>query len=90
MSPIEIYSTVANKIRNQVHSTSRGLKSTATKAIVVKGVEMAFQSGQQSYQVLKGVDWEIPNSDIQLLMGPSGSGKTTLLSILAGLLTPTA
>lgn len=90
MSPLEIYSTVSNKIRNQVDSTSRGVKSAATKAVVVKGVEMAFQSGRQSYQVLKGVDWEIPNSDIQLLMGPSGSGKTTLLSILAGLLTPTA
>ena len=90
MSPLEIYSTVSNKIRDQVASTSGVVKSTATKAIVVKGVEMAFQSGRESYQVLKGVDWEIPNSDIQLLMGPSGSGKTTLLSILAGLLTPTA
>lgn len=50
---------------------------------------MVFHSGKQSYQVLKGIDWEIPNGSIQLLMGPSGSGKTTLLSILAGLLTPT-
>lgn len=50
---------------------------------------MVFQSGQQSFQVLKKIDWDIPRGDIQLLMGPSGSGKTTLLSILAGLLTPT-
>ncbi len=90
MSPIQINSTVSNNTRNEVVSTSRGIKGAATKAIVVKGVEMAFQSGRQSYQVLKGVDWEIPTGNIQLLMGPSGSGKTTLLSILAGLLTPTA
>jgi putative ABC transport system ATP-binding protein len=50
---------------------------------------MALQSGRQVQQVLKGIDWEIPRGNIQLLMGPSGSGKTTLLSILAGLLTPT-
>ena len=49
---------------------------------------MTFQTGQQSYQVLNGIDCEIKSGDIQLLMGPSGSGKTTLLSILAGLLTP--
>ena len=51
---------------------------------------MAYQSGQQRYQVLQGIDLKIPSGEIQLLMGPSGSGKTTLLSILAGLLTPTA
>lgn len=61
-----------------------------TGAIIAKEVEMVFQSGRQSFQVLKEIDWEIPRGDIQLLMGPSGSGKTTLLSILAGLLTPTA
>jgi putative ABC transport system ATP-binding protein len=58
--------------------------------IAIKGVEMTLQSGRQLLQVLKGIDWEIPKGNIQLLMGPSGSGKTTLLSILAGLLTPTA
>lgn len=61
-----------------------------TGAIIAKEVEMVFQSGRQSFQVLKEIDWEIPRGDIQILMGPSGSGKTTLLSILAGLLTPTA
>ena len=47
---------------------------------------MAFQSGKQSFPVLKSINWEIPKGNIQLLMGPSGSGKTTL----AGLLTPAA
>lgn len=85
MSPVQINSIIEKKVA----SPSRGLTNAATKAILVKGVEMAFQSGRQSYQVLKGIDWEIPHGDIQMLMGPSGSGKTTLLSILAGLLTPT-
>nr|WP_210404181.1 ABC transporter ATP-binding protein [Chroococcidiopsis sp. TS-821] len=51
---------------------------------------MAFRSGRECFQVLKGIDLDVSPGDIQLLMGPSGSGKTTLLSILAGLLTPTA
>ena len=89
MSPIKINPTVFTRIRNPIAPTPRDLTNAATKAILVKGVEMVFYSGRQSYQVLKGIDWEIPNGSIQLLMGPSGSGKTTLLSILAGLLTPT-
>jgi putative ABC transport system ATP-binding protein len=88
MSPIKINSNVSAKIKKRPDSTLN-LTNAGTKAILVKGVEMVFQSGRQSYQVLKGVDWEIPRGNIQLLMGPSGSGKTTLLSILAGLLTPT-
>lgn len=58
-------------------------------AIACRGVQMNFQSGQQSFQALKGIDLAVKSGDIQLLMGPSGSGKTTLLSILGGLLTPT-
>jgi len=58
-------------------------------AIAASGVEMIYQSGAESYQALQGVNLDILQGDIQLLMGPSGSGKTTLLSILAGILTPT-
>ncbi len=61
-----------------------------SKAIVAHGVEMVFRSASELYPVLYGIDLEIQQGDIQLLMGPSGSGKTTLLSILAGILTPTA
>jgi len=58
-------------------------------AVVAKDVKMVFRSGSELYPVLQGIDLEIQQGDIQLLMGPSGSGKTTLLSILAGILTPT-
>ncbi|MCS6815602.1 MAG: ABC transporter ATP-binding protein [Cyanobacteria bacterium] len=64
--------------------------SSMSAAIVARGIEMVLSSGQQSLQVLKHIDWQIHQGDIQLLMGPSGSGKTTLLSVLAGLLTPTS
>ncbi len=81
-------SVVSTKNRRQLESLAIGLSYAETATILAKGVEMGFQSGQQYYQVLKGIDWQVKSGDIQLLMGPSGSGKTTLLSILAGLLTP--
>jgi putative ABC transport system ATP-binding protein len=64
--------------------------SHPSQAIVARGITHSFQTGNQSYEVLKGVDLEVPIGSLQLLMGPSGAGKTTLLSILAGLLTPTS
>lgn len=59
-------------------------------AIAASGVEMVYQTGNQSLRVLKSVDLNVKKGDIQLLMGPSGSGKTTLLSILGGILKPTS
>jgi len=88
MTAAEMNSIVFTKKKSWGDSASIGLTSTEMGTIVAKGVQMAFQSGQQRVPVLRGIDWEIKNGDVQLLMGPSGSGKTTLLSILAGLMTP--
>ncbi len=60
------------------------------RAVIARDVEMVFYSGAEATPVLQGIDLEIPQGEVHLLMGPSGSGKTTLLSILAGILTPTA
>jgi putative ABC transport system ATP-binding protein len=64
--------------------------SADTAGVATHSVTHTFQTGNQSYCVLKGIDLEVPIGSLQLLMGPSGAGKTTLLSILAGLLTPEA
>ncbi|MEM7773901.1 MAG: ABC transporter ATP-binding protein [Cyanobacteria bacterium P01_A01_bin.37] len=51
---------------------------------------MVYKTGNQSVHVLKDINLNVKEGDIQLLMGPSGSGKTTLLSILGGILNPTS
>lgn len=88
MSATEINLIVFTKKRSWGNTTSIDVTQTDQVSILAKGVGMAYQSGQQRYQVLQDIDWEVKRGNIQLLMGPSGSGKTTLLSILAGLLTP--
>ncbi len=71
--------------------STAGVWEWATKqAVVARDVNMVFRSGADLFPVLKNINLDIPQGDIQLLMGPSGSGKTTLLSILAGILTPTS
>ncbi|UIE39716.1 ABC transporter ATP-binding protein [Leptodesmis sichuanensis] len=71
--------------------SSVGVWEWATKqAVVARDISMVFRSEADVFPVLKNINLDIAQGDIQLLMGPSGSGKTTLLSILAGILTPTS
>ncbi len=52
-----------------------------------RGIRRAFPVGDQSIEVLHGVNLELREGERLSLMGTSGAGKTTLLNIL-GLLDP--
>lgn len=83
--------TIDRSYRNILTSVPQATKemaTTKTVALKARGIKMVYGSGSGYYEALKGIDLDVHNGDIELLMGPSGSGKTTLLSILAGLLTP--
>lgn len=57
-------------------------------AITAQGIQKGFKTGRVVTQVLKGVDLNIAEGEIALVMGPSGSGKSTLLAAISGLLKP--
>ncbi|MGE3796472.1 MAG: ABC transporter ATP-binding protein [Thermomicrobiales bacterium] len=55
-------------------------------AIRLRNVEKRFES----FQAVRGLNLEIRDGELLVLLGPSGCGKTTTLNMLAGLETPTA
>jgi putative ABC transport system ATP-binding protein len=57
--------------------------------VQIRDVQKHFTRGSERIDVLKGVNFDIPQGDFLALMGPSGSGKTTLLNLLGGLDAPT-
>ncbi|WP_060204158.1 ABC transporter ATP-binding protein [Sporosarcina koreensis] len=57
--------------------------------IEVSNLQKEFLNGQESTQVLKGVNLNIEEGEFIAIMGPSGSGKSTLLQLLGGLDVPT-
>lgn len=53
---------------------------------MIKAVHLGKKYG--GVWVFRGVDLELPEVGMAVVVGPNGSGKTTLLKILAGLLEP--
>lgn len=57
-------------------------------AIKCSGIKKAYGSRSNRVEALKGIDLEVYDQSLTLLVGPSGSGKSTLLSIITTILTP--
>jgi putative ABC transport system ATP-binding protein len=49
-----------------------------------------YQMGEVQVHALRGVDLDLYDGELVVLLGPSGSGKSTLLNILGGLDTATS
>ncbi len=50
-----------------------------------RGVTKVYETGDVKVYALAGVDLELYEGELTVLLGPSGSGKSTLLNILGGL-----
>lgn len=51
-------------------------------AIQVKDLYKSYSNGPQKVDVLKGIDLDIKNGEVAIIMGPSGVGKSTLLHVI--------
>lgn len=60
--------------------------SNPVPAVRVRHVVKSFGSGDTTVTVLKGINLDIYQGELLLLVGESGGGKTTLLSVIAGIL----
>jgi putative ABC transport system ATP-binding protein len=50
-----------------------------------RGLTKVYRSGEVEVRALRGLDLDVRQGEIMVLLGPSGSGKSTLLNIMGGL-----
>lgn len=57
--------------------------------IELKGVKKMFPQGATEVWAVRGIDLEIREGELIVILGPSGSGKSTLLNLVGGMDRPT-
>lgn len=55
-------------------------------AVSCRGLTKTFRTGGQATPALRGIDLDVRQGELMMLVGPSGCGKTTLISVIAGIL----
>lgn len=62
------------------------MNNSATSSVLVANqLVKAYEEGNNSLEVLRGVNLTVERGDILAIIGSSGSGKSTLLNLLGGL-----
>ena len=70
-------------------STSQAAATRGPAVFEARGLTKIYRMGEVEVHALRGVDLDLYEGEIVVLLGPSGSGKSTLLNILGGLDVPT-
>ena len=61
-----------------------------TVTLKTRDLTKVYRSGEVEVHALRGVDLDLHEGELVVMLGPSGSGKSTLLNILGGLDVPSA
>lgn len=62
------------------------MDETTNIAVRCRGVTKTYGKGAASVAALRGIDLDIRQGELLMIVGPSGCGKTTLISIIAAIL----
>ncbi|MBY0565479.1 MAG: ABC transporter ATP-binding protein [Hyphomonadaceae bacterium] len=54
-------------------------------AFTMRGLTKVYGDGPAAVRALSGIDLDIAEGELLILLGPSGSGKSTMLNIMGGL-----
>lgn len=76
--------------QRQSRPMQRTMAASSGLCFRARAVTKVYGSGPATVQALRGVDLDLPEGELVVVLGASGSGKSTFLNILGGLDTPTS
>lgn len=76
---------MAGRARPTKLARERRSSEQVTNAFTLRGLTKVYGEGPAAVRALSGVDLDIAEGELLVMLGPSGSGKSTLLNILGGL-----
>ena len=53
--------------------------------VTLRGVIKEFMSGEEVHRILKGIDLDVYEGELMVVLGESGCGKSTMLNIIGGM-----
>ena len=53
--------------------------------VSLRGIIKEFQSGEEIHRILKGIDLDVYEGELLVVLGESGCGKSTMLNIIGGM-----
>jgi ABC-type nitrate/sulfonate/bicarbonate transport system ATPase subunit len=69
-------------------SRSLGLGVAVRTKLMTSGLDVSFDGGGATVNVLQNISLEISEGEFVCILGPSGCGKSTLLNVIGGFLKP--
>src|SRR5450755_4489892 len=67
-------------------ASNNGTPKQIEVAVRCEELTKTFGAGNAAVKALRGINLEVHNGELLMLVGPSGCGKTTLISVIAGVL----
>jgi putative ABC transport system ATP-binding protein len=89
---MDIVQSLAQPLRASPNGGPGHATAIRDRAVVfhTHGLTKIYRTGPVEVHALRGIDFDVFESEVVVLLGPSGSGKSTLLNILGGLDAPTS
>jgi len=81
ISTSDLLSRILTEYRPRISANGK----VGEQVVSVKGIHKSYTSGTSKTEILHGIDFDVYENELVVIVGASGTGKTSLLNIIGGI-----